>query len=41
MARHTPDQVTEAMNKALDEIGEAEDAFVSTAAQRILEKTEW
>lgn len=41
LARHTPDQVTEAMNKALDEIGEAEDAFVSTAAQRILEKTEW
>ena len=41
MARHTPDQVTEAMNKALDEIGEAEDPFVSTAAQRILEKTEW
>jgi metal-responsive CopG/Arc/MetJ family transcriptional regulator len=41
LARHTPDQVTEAMNKALDEIGEVEDTFVSTAAQRILEKTEW
>jgi metal-responsive CopG/Arc/MetJ family transcriptional regulator len=41
LARHTPDQVTEAMNKALDEIGEAEDPFVSTAAQRILEQTEW
>lgn len=41
LARHTPDQVTEAMNKALDEIGEAEDPFISTAAHGILEKTEW
>jgi metal-responsive CopG/Arc/MetJ family transcriptional regulator len=41
LARHTPDQVTEAMDKALGEIGVTEDGFVSTAAQRILEQTEW
>ena len=41
LARHTPDQVTEAMNSALGEIGLAEDEFVSVAAHRILEQSEW
>ena len=41
LARHTPDQVTEAMNNALAEIGDPQDEFVSTAAQRILEQSEW
>jgi metal-responsive CopG/Arc/MetJ family transcriptional regulator len=41
LARHSPDQVTEAMNNALAEIGAGEDGFVSTAARRILEQSEW
>jgi len=41
LARHTPDQVTEAMNSALGEIGLAKDEFVSVAAHRILEQSEW
>jgi metal-responsive CopG/Arc/MetJ family transcriptional regulator len=41
LARHSPEEVTEAMNKACDEIGEAEDAFVSVAAARILKRSEW
>ena len=41
LARHTPDKVTEAMNKALAEIGEAKDSFVSSAARRVLERSEW
>ena len=41
LARHTPDQVTEAMNHALAEIGAVEDEFVSTSALRILEESEW
>jgi metal-responsive CopG/Arc/MetJ family transcriptional regulator len=41
LARHSPDQVTEAMNKACDEIGEMQDPFVSAAAGRILEQSEW
>lgn len=41
LARHTPDQITEAMNNALDEIGQTNDAFISTSARRILERVEW
>jgi metal-responsive CopG/Arc/MetJ family transcriptional regulator len=37
LARHAPDEVTEAMNRACAEAGEAKDPFVSSAAQRILE----
>ena len=41
MARHAPDEVTEAINQAVDEIGDQHDEFVATAARRILENTEW
>ena len=41
LARHTPDHVTEAMDKALAEIGPTEDPFVSASARRILERSEW
>ena len=41
LARHAPDEVTEAMNRACAEVGEAEDPFVASAAHRILERTEW
>lgn len=41
LARHTPDSVTEAMNRACAELGEAEDKFVSSAARRVLGRTEW
>jgi len=41
LARHSPDKVTEAMNAACDEISDTRDAFVSAAARRILEKSEW
>lgn len=41
LARHTPDRVTEAMNKALEGIGETSDPFVSAGARRVLERGEW
>lgn len=41
IARHAPDEVTEAINRAVDEIGEETDEFVAAASRRILEKTEW
>jgi predicted transcriptional regulator len=41
LARHTPDSVTEAMNKACSELGAAKDEFVSSAARRVLERSEW
>jgi metal-responsive CopG/Arc/MetJ family transcriptional regulator len=41
LARHTSDQITEEMNSALAEVGEADDPFVSTSAEEILERSEW
>jgi metal-responsive CopG/Arc/MetJ family transcriptional regulator len=41
LARHAPDEVTEAMNRACAEIGQTKDPFVSSAARRILERSEW
>ena len=41
LARHTPDKVTEAMNRALAQIGEEEDSFVSSAARTVLKRSEW
>jgi metal-responsive CopG/Arc/MetJ family transcriptional regulator len=41
LARHTPDQVTVAMNRACAELGEQTDPFVSSAGRRVLERSEW
>jgi metal-responsive CopG/Arc/MetJ family transcriptional regulator len=41
LARHTAEEVTEAMNRVCAELGCAADEFASVAARRILEKTEW
>ncbi len=41
LARHAPDEVTEAMNRACAEMGQTKDPFVSSAARRILERSEW
>src|ERR1700756_4059299 len=36
LARHTPDNVTELMDKALGQIGAGKDTFVSSAGKRTL-----
>jgi hypothetical protein len=41
LSRHAPDEVTEAMNKVIDQLPEPTDPFVTAAARRILERTEW
>jgi metal-responsive CopG/Arc/MetJ family transcriptional regulator len=41
IARHAPDEVTEAIDRALDDVGESRDEFVSAAAKRRLKRTEW
>ena len=42
LARHAPDEVTEAMNAVIDRIGEVEpDPFLVEAARRVLKSTEW
>ena len=41
VARHDTDQVTDQMNRTLDDAGIAGDEFPAAAAQRTLQKTEW
>jgi metal-responsive CopG/Arc/MetJ family transcriptional regulator len=41
VARHAPNEVTEAMNRALDQVDEAQDKFVSRSARRTLERADW
>jgi antitoxin MazE6 len=41
VARHSPDEETESIDRVVDRIGDQTDDFVSEAARRILEKTEW
>ncbi len=41
VARHEPDEVTDAMNRVCDELAESADEFVAAAAYRTLENSEW
>ena len=41
VARHSPDDVTEAMNRVCRQSEMDSDPFVSLAARRILEQSEW
>ncbi len=41
LARHENDEITEAMNAAVAEVGQTGDPFVSAAASRILGRTDW
>ena len=41
IARHAPDEVTAAINQALEQVDDQKDEFVSAAARRVLEKSEW
>jgi predicted transcriptional regulator len=44
VARHAPDQVTDAMDEVCAQLGRSidrNDGFVLSAARRVLERTEW
>ncbi len=41
VARHAPDEVTEAMDRVCADVGDQDDAFVSAAGRHVLENTEW
>lgn len=41
VARHAPDQVTEAMDRVCAELGAEEHRFVAAASRRILKRIEW
>jgi metal-responsive CopG/Arc/MetJ family transcriptional regulator len=41
VARHSPDQITEAMNRVVEETGGQVDDFTRRASRRVLEEIEW
>ncbi len=41
IARHAPDEVTDAINRVVDQVGDQKDELVAAAAHRVLENTEW
>jgi antitoxin MazE6 len=41
VARHAPDEVTDAMDRVIANVGDQQDAFISAAARQVLENTEW
>lgn len=41
VARHAADEVTEAMDRVIANVGDSRDAFSVAAARRLLAKTEW
>jgi metal-responsive CopG/Arc/MetJ family transcriptional regulator len=42
LARHAPDEVTEAMNRVAEQLGEPEpDPFLAASARRVFERSEW
>ena len=41
VARHAPEDVTDAMDRVCDELQNPEDNFVSSTARRVLERSEW
>ena len=41
VARHAPDDVTEAMDRVCAELGGEEDRFAAAAVRRVLKRSEW
>jgi len=41
LANHAPDEVTEAMDRVIAEVGGESDAFLAAAARRSFEGSEW
>jgi metal-responsive CopG/Arc/MetJ family transcriptional regulator len=41
VARHSPDEITDALNRVVAEVGSSPEAFVVRAGTRILERSDW
>ncbi len=41
VARHSPEEVTQAMDEVCEAVGDQLDAFSGSAARRTLERVEW
>lgn len=41
VARHAPDEVTDAINSVCDKVGDERDTFAAEASRQTLENVEW
>ena len=41
VARHAPDEITDAMNRVCEQVKGEKDTFVATTSSRVLEQVEW
>ena len=41
LTRHSPEEVTAAMNHVVEQLGEQKDPLVARSSRRILERSEW
>src|SRR5688572_3636634 len=41
VSRHSPDEITDAMNRVCSQLGPQRDEFVNVAGRRLLRKTQW
>ena len=41
LSRHAPEEVTEAMNRVVDQLDEGRDPFVHATAHAVLQRAEW
>ena len=41
VARHAHDEVTDAMDRVCDRVGDGDDAFLAAAGRRVLSDVEW
>lgn len=41
VARHDPDEVTQAMNRVCASVGDQTDEFIAVASRRVRERSDW
>ncbi len=41
VSRHSPDEVTDTLNRAIEQIGQPEERFVTLASAQALARVEW
>ncbi|MBF8291110.1 MAG: uncharacterized protein HW391_2078 [Chloroflexi bacterium] len=41
VARHSPDEITDAVDRVVEDVGRSPDLFVSAAGVRVLRDAEW
>jgi predicted transcriptional regulator len=41
VSRHEPDEIVDALDRVVAQVGEGSDPFVAAASRRVLEATDW